>query len=296
MNYAIRALLTQLIDYAGLFPPAGLAMAAAAQNYAAYRQSAQAWMLARFVVPVARLGEFEEAAAELLPATETDNPWRLSALVSESVAAEAAQLNAFNERYAGRAVVDVVELKASHAAQVEDALGALPEGVTAYFEIPLAGDNSALLAKLAETGALAKARTGGLAAENFPTSLQLAQFIHACVAAEVPFKATAGLHHALRGEYQLTYAPDSPTAMMHGFLNVFLAAGFAQAGLGVEQLVEILEERSPTAFTFESGRVRWREEQLVRAHLTNTRQLTALAFGSCSFTEPIEELQNLGLL
>lgn len=296
MNYAIRALLTQLIDYAGLFPPAGLEMAAAVQNYAAYRQSEQAWMLARFVVPVTRLAEFEQAAAELLPAKETDNPWRLSALVSENVAAEAAQVNAFNERFAGRAVVDVVELKASTAAQIESALAPLPEGATAYFEIPLASDNAALLAALAETGALAKIRTGGLTAENFPTSLQLAQFIHAAVAAEVPFKATAGLHHALRGAYRLTYAPDSPTATMHGFLNVFLAAGFAQAGLSVEELVEILEERAPTAFTFESGRVVWRAEHLVRAHLTNTRQLTALAFGSCSFTEPIEELQNLGLL
>jgi len=79
MDYATRALLTELIDYAGLFPPAELDMAAAVQNYAAYRQSEQAWMLARFVVPVTGLAEFEQAAAGLLPVTETDNPWRLSA-------------------------------------------------------------------------------------------------------------------------------------------------------------------------------------------------------------------------
>lgn len=296
MDYATRALLTELIDYAGLFPPAGLDMAAAVQNYAAYRQSEQAWLLARFVVPVARLAEFEQAAAGVLPAAETDNPWRLSALVGDDVAGEASQVQAFNERHAGRVVIDTVELKASAPAQIGAALAALPEGVTAYFEIPLAGATSEMIAALAEAGALAKARTGGVTAAAFPTSTQLAQFIHTCVAAEVPFKATAGLHHALRGEYWLTYAPDSPTATMHGFLNVFLAAGFAQNGLEVEQLAEVLEERSPAAFVFESGRVVWRDEELVRAHLTNTRHLTALAFGSCSFTEPIEELQRLGLL
>jgi hypothetical protein len=83
---------------------------------------------------------------------------------------------------------------------------------------------------------------------------------------------------------------------MHGFLNVFLAAAFAQNGMNEEQLVEVLEERAPEAFVFESGRVVWRGEQLVRAHLTNARHLLALSFGSCSFTEPIEELQQLGLL
>jgi hypothetical protein len=296
MNYAIRALLTELIDYAGLFPPASLDMAEAVRNYAAYRQSEQAWMLARFVVPVARLAEFEQAAAGVLPTTETENPWRLSALAGDDVAGAAAQLTAFNERYDGRVVIDAVELKATDAAQIETALAGLPDGLTAYVEIPPTGATTELIAALAEAGALAKVRTGGVTAEAFPTSRQLAQFIHACVTAEVPFKATAGLHHALRGEYQLTYAPDSPTATMHGFLNVFLAAGFAQNGMDVAQLVEVLEERAPRAFVFESGRIVWRDEQLVRAHLTNTRHLTALAFGSCSFSEPVKELQALGVL
>ena len=157
-------------------------------------------------------------------------------------------------------------------------------------------DPAELIATLAETGGLAKARTGGVTAEAFPSAFELARFIAACAKEEVPFKATAGLHHPLRGEYRLTYAPDGPTATMHGFLNVFLAAGFAQNGMGVAQLVEVLEERSPTAFQFESGRVVWRDEQLVRAHLINARHLAALAFGSCSFTEPLEDLQKLGLL
>lgn len=293
MNYAIRALLTELIDYAGLFPPAALDMTTAVRNYAAYRQSEHNWLLARFIVPVARLDEFEVAAAELLP---LESSWKLSALLGSDWQNELAHIAAFNERYAGRAVIDTLEAKAETRAQIEALQQVLPAGLTVYVEIPLKDDPAELIATLAETGGLAKARTGGVTAEAFPSAFELARFIKACAKEEVPFKATAGLHHPLRGEYRLTYAPDSPSATMHGFLNVFLAAGFAQNGMDVAQLAEVLEERAPTAFQFESGRVVWRGEQLVRAHLINARHLAALAFGSCSFTEPIEDLQKLGLL
>lgn len=293
MNYAIRALLTELIDYAGLFPPAALDMTTAVRNYATYRQSEHNWLLARFIVPVARLGEFEVAATKVLA---QENPWKLSALLGNDWQSELAQIVAFNERQAGRAVIDTIEGKAETSAQIEALHQTLPTGLTAYFEIPLKDDSAELIAALAQTGGLAKARTGGVTAEAFPSAFELARFIAACAKEEVPFKATAGLHHPLRGDYRLTYAPDSPSATMHGFLNVFLAAGFAQNGMDVAQLVEVLEERSPTAFQFESGRVVWRDEQLVRAHLINARHLAALAFGSCSFTEPLEDLQKLGLL
>jgi hypothetical protein len=52
-----KALFTGLIDYAGLFPPAALSMADAVRNYDAYRQGEHAWMLGRFIAPVAKIGE-----------------------------------------------------------------------------------------------------------------------------------------------------------------------------------------------------------------------------------------------
>ena len=293
MDYAIRALLTELIDYAGLFPPAALDMATAVYNYAAYRQSEHNWMLARFVVPVARLGEFESASAGLLP---QDKPWQLSALLGNDWQNDFVCIAAFNERHTGRAVIDTVEVKAESAVQIETLRQALPAGLTAYVEIPIKGDSAAWIAALAQAGLYAKGRMGGVTAEAFPSTSEIARFIAACVNAEVPFKASAGLHHPLRGEYRLTYATDSATATMHGFLNVFLAAAFAQNGLAVEQLIEVLEERSPSTIQFESGRVVWRGEELVRGQLVNARHLAALAFGSCSFTEPLEDLQKLGLL
>jgi hypothetical protein len=290
MNYALIELLTQLIDYAGLFPPATLEMATAVRNYAAYRKSEQVRWLGRFVVPATRLDEFGRAAAAVI---EPSDAWPLSALISAN--ADWQKVASFNE--SGRnARIESVELKANSAAEIAQALQSLPDQLTAFFEIPSAADPTELINTLAAADACAKVRTGGVTAEAFPSPRELARFIAACTQAEVPFKATAGLHHPLRGEYRLTYEPDSPTATMYGFLNVFLAAAFAQNGMDEAQLVEVLEERSPKAFVFESGRVVWRGEQLVRAHLTNARHLLALSFGSCSFAEPVEELQQMGLL
>ena len=79
-------LLRDLIDYAGLFPPASLAMAPSVANYDSYSRSEWNWILGRFIVPVARLGEFEEAFAGL--PTPTPGPgfrnWRLSALLGST--------------------------------------------------------------------------------------------------------------------------------------------------------------------------------------------------------------------
>src|SRR5271154_2009055 len=70
------ALLRGLIDYAGLFPPASCGMATAVANYEAYLRSEDAWMLGRFIVPVARLGEVEQAVGALPHAPgQTGPPW-----------------------------------------------------------------------------------------------------------------------------------------------------------------------------------------------------------------------------
>lgn len=306
MHLSFKYLLHGLIDYAGLFPPAALDMTSAVRNYAAYYSSEQAWMLGRFVVPVARLDEFRQTAAGQLPdgGWEGDEYWRLSALAGADLAADLETIASFNHHYAtlpppwseGLAKVDTIEIKANQPAEIERLMRLIPAKLTPYFEIPIAADPAALVKTIAEAEARAKVRTGGITPDAFPSSHDLARFIAACAQADVPFKATAGLHHPLRSIHRLTYEPDSPTALMHGFLNVFIAAGFAQFGMETELLVEILEERSPEAFVFDGGGVRWREHDLVLAHLRNTRSLFALSFGSCSFTEPVEELQQLGFL
>ncbi|MGH9854591.1 MAG: hypothetical protein ACREBD_32570 [Blastocatellia bacterium] len=299
MNHSLRDLLLGLIDYAGLFPPAALDMPMAARKYAEYRESEYRWAPGRFVVPVARLDEFEKAAEGILPdgSGGEDDLWRLSALGGADLSSDLNRIAEFNQKYATSvAIIDTIEIKARRPADIESAMRLMPAKLTSYFEIPIANDPAELLKSIAETESRAKARTGGVTAEAFPSSFNLARFIKICAEEDVPFKATAGLHHPLRSVNKLTYASDSASAMMHGFLNVFLAAAFAHNGMDVDRLVELLEEKSPEAFQFDSGGVTWRDELVVRGQLRNSRSLLAIAFGSCSFEEPIEDLKKIGLL
>ena len=84
-------------------------------------------------------------------------------------------------------------------AGIRDAVSAIPEGFTTWFEIPADPDPAPLIEVLAEVGCGAKIRTGGITADAFPPPEHVARFIGRCDEAHVPFKATAGLHHALRG-------------------------------------------------------------------------------------------------
>ncbi len=301
MNKPLRFLLENLIDYAGLFPPADLPMAEAVKNYALYLHSEHSWMLGKFIVPTARLEEFEQAAASCWPSDGKNGGWKLSALGGANLQDDLANINRFNHRRtvgetAAAVIIDTIELKASTVAEIESAMRVMHPTLTCFIEIPIAQDPTELIQAIGEHGAFAKVRTGGVTADAFPSSQNLARFIAACAEEDVAFKATAGLHHPLRSVNRLTYQPDSASAMMHGFLNVFLAAAFAQNGLVTEQLTEILEETSPEAFRFEEGYVYWKDEMLVVGHLRNARHLFSISFGSCSFTEPIEDLQRLQLL
>ncbi|HZF40124.1 MAG TPA: hypothetical protein VE715_14955 [Blastocatellia bacterium] len=304
MNHSLRDLLLGLIDYAGLFPPAALDMPTATRKYAEYRESEYRWALGRFVVPVARLDEFEKAAEGILPdgGWEGDDVWRLSALGGDDLSSDLHRIAEFNKKratpdsHAGAAVIDTIEIKAGRPSDIENAMKLMPAKLAPYFEIPIGDDPTELIKSVAETEARAKVRTGGVTADAFPSSFDLARFIKICAEEDLPFKATAGLHHPLRSVNKLTYAPDSASTMMHGFLNVFLAAAFAQNGMDVNRLVELLEEKSPEAFQFDSGCVTWRDEMIVRGQLRNSRNLLAIAFGSCSFEEPIEDLKKIGLL
>jgi hypothetical protein len=291
---SVHTLLHSLIDYAGLFPPAELGMTAAVASYSAYRAGEHCWALGRFVLPVARLTEFERAAASCLPAAGA--PWKLAALAGADLAADLGAIAGFNRRHADRAAVDTIELKAATPEAIAAALGAIDGRLDVYVELPIARDPAPLMAELARLGGRAKVRTGGVTPDAFPAPADLLAFLRRCVEAGVPFKATAGLHHPLRGAYRLTYAPDSPSATMFGFLNVFLTAAFLEHGMGGADALALLEETSPDAFRFEQEGIGWRSHRLDDAELRHTRRRSAMAFGSCSFEEPIDDLHALGLL
>jgi hypothetical protein len=202
---------------------------------------------------------------------------------------------AFNARHGAATVVDTVELKASSPDKIERAVAAVPPGIEAYVEIPVVDDPRPLVYAIARAGARAKVRTGGVTADAFPEAADLTRFLQACLKADVAFKATAGLHHALRAEYPLTYAAGSESAPMFGFLNVFLAAALLLGGASVADAHALLEERDAAALRFDDGGVTWAGHRLGIAQLDAARE-RAVSFGSCSFREPIEELHALNLL
>ncbi|MBZ5726102.1 MAG: hypothetical protein LAP87_14020 [Acidobacteriia bacterium] len=248
---SLKALLSHLIDYAGLYPPAALPLPAVAANYDAFLDSPESWILNRLILPAARL-----------PEARLEGHWRVSLLVEEEPGALPRQ-------------VETLETKLARGLS-------LPT----YCEAPLAEIE----------GAYAKIRTGGLTPEAIPASEAVAEFLCQAAARRLPCKATAGLHHPLRALHPLTYAPDSPRATMHGFVNVFAAAAFAWHGMDRPETIGVLNESRPDAFEFLDDRMRWRERTLTTAQVEAARRDFAHSFGSCSLTEPVSDLRALGWL
>jgi hypothetical protein len=287
---ALVSLLEGLVDYAGLFPPAALPMDEAVRNYAAYRAGASRAMLARFVLPVARLEEFVRVAS-VLP--QDAAPWPLAVLAG---AADAGALDTFDATHGNRWRIDTVEAKAEDLAGVAALAAAFGGRRTVYVELPVTREPSALIAAVGAAGMRAKIRTGGVTVEAFPSPVQVLGFISACVSLGVPFKATAGLHHPLRGDYALTYAVDAPRGTMYGFLNVFIAAVLLHAGHASGAVLPLLEEGDASAFSFSDDAIRWRDLSATAAQVAAARATFAGSFGSCSFTEPVQDLAALSLL
>lgn len=288
---AARALMAHLVDYAGLFPPAGLDMLTAARRYREYLTGEDRWALGRFVVPATRLAEFETAFEEVC-CGEHEPVWRLSVLASADASRDA---TAIADLPRGAMKVDSVEVKAGTAQDAERFLSNWEPEIPAYVEFPTSVAE-AMLPVLARFGAGAKIRTGGVTAEAFPTIDAVADFLLACARQRVVFKATAGLHHAVRAAHKLTYEADSDLATMHGFANVFLAAMLAWRGAEKQAVIETLALAQAPAFTFNEESVQWLEFEAGVDEIAATRRDFATSYGSCSFTEPLEEAQRLGWL
>ena len=285
---SLRALLSGLIDYAGLFPPAGLPLREVVRNYGEYRRSEACWALGRLVVPAARLDEL------LTLLSVHGDRWPVSALVGDDLHGDVARIAAVAD--SADIVVGSAEVRAATVAQVRAVASALAGVCEVYVELPLTAHLPTLVQAVAGVGARAKIRTGGVVAEAIPSVASCARFIESCAATDVAFKATAGLHHPVCGQYALTYAPDAPHGHMFGFLNVFVAAAFARAGMRGVDLEQLLAESSPESLHFDHAGLAWRDQSLSLEDLHATRKSFAMSFGSCSFREPIDDLTKLGLL
>ncbi len=305
----LKALLDLLIDYAGLFPPAELAMRPAVENYQSYLRGPYRWILGRFIVPAKRLREFEAALGELQFRPSDERPWQVSALVApasqwEQFQADVNEVDEFNARQQEHgkpcAIIDTVEGKAEDDVDIAAAAEHFTSEIALFLELPIDNRLSKLLRELEKASSVrevfAKVRTGGIVPEAIPPADRVAEFIASCSAHNIRFKATAGLHHPIRAKYPLTYRDSSPSAVMYGFLNVFVAACAAHDDhRGIARIEEILTESDHTQFQFGAEIIAWRGNSWSMDLVRSARE-QAVSFGSCSFVEPVDDLRKLKLL
>jgi hypothetical protein len=298
MLASVKALLSSVIDYAGLFPPAKLDMGQAMANYALYQTTPYSCMLGHFVVSASRLKELEELLP-MFPLTQ----WSLSVILTRDWESEIDRVLSLHNNnqvaIAQRCCQQIASLEFPPLppADIERVFPRLPAGVDCFFEIPFNQDLETYLSVLQQNGASAKIRTGGITANAFPSVTQLYQYVLAFAQARVPFKATAGLHHPLPGNHRLTYEPDSPSTTMHGFLNVAIVAAFVYwQKITLEEGLEVLKESASDRFQFQEDGIGWSKHQLNISQLEEVRQRFFRSFGSCSFQEPIDDLKTLKLL
>lgn len=304
---AKRALLEHLIDDAGLFPPAALPMDRALRAHARHGESAYAWVNGCFVVPASRLGD-------LAAVRDTTQPLVLSVILDAALAAKGdtvrADLDRIDRAALGDATIASMELKtrtpldgpglSRTLATIADHYP--PGDLTLYYEAAYANgwtttpaDTFAALVAARDAAPAgprlgAKLRCGGTTPGSTPSVEDVAAFVITAQMHGIPWKATAGLHHPVRGVHH------GQTQTMHGFLNLFIAAVALHAGaLEPARVADVIAEEDPRAFLVDPMHVGWRDVR-VEAEAVAAARAHAVSFGSCSFDEPVNDLRELGLL
>lgn len=293
---SLQFLLSELVDYAGLFPPAALSLPSVVENYRDYLASDRNWMLGRLVLPLGKLSEFAETAGSLdLP------PTRISLLPppADDPAFEAAMddVCTFNQAAHGHRI-DSLEVRVSDAHALKR-LQLVPDRLRCFVELPPDRCSELLpaLGAANDSRLFAKIRTGGVTPDLIPPPETVARFLIECKAAGLGLKATAGLHHPVRSEYPLTYEPGCPRGVMHGFLNVFVTAAIIDHHAPPHAaVVDLLETTAAASFQFTEDSICVADFRVSAENIAATRQSFAVSFGSCSFTEPVDDLVALNLL
>ena len=266
MEDARVALLSRLIDHAPLFPPASLELPEAVEEHRRARAHPSSFMLARFVCPVSRLSELPHVGGGV--SVVLDNPETGVWLKPDPTETDCPPGAGVWLQPDPRAI-EAVETAAG------DDLTALAElAPEVYVEVTLDDAVEQRLDALAAQGLRAKVRCGGASA---PAVEALAHFIRSCRDRRLVFKATAGLHHARRSDGE------------HGFLNLLAATVF-----GDEEAA--LAESDPEAFALDADGFSWRARRAGPDELVRARRERMHSIGSCSFFEPVEELETLGIL
>jgi hypothetical protein len=297
---SLHALLAQSVDYAGMFPPCSLALEPAMRNQASYTRTDDAWMLGSFVLPIAKFNEAKNHLAQF----DQKHSLCISALGAKTEDASAFRETLGEHMHAMRqlvkahgAILSITQLEMllppdANAELLQDSRYSL-EGLKVFWEAPAdaAERTIALLAQSDPDKTMGfKLRTGGVTADAFPTSAQIARSLVAAAEHRVPIKFTAGLHHPVR------MFRDEVKTKMHGFLNVLGAAVLAAEHNWDEKQTEtMLEDEDASSFSFAADSFAWRESKITTSQIQGRRKFVA-SFGSCSFDEPREDLRALNFL
>lgn|GEM_PF-385570 len=253
-------LFRQLVDDAGLFPPTGLPMAEALERHRNDLAGNDPVLTHRFLCPAGRLGELRD---------HLTFPIRLGLIL------DTPDIPPFED-----VAVELVEVRQTPGetpgAVWERLAGRLPGGARLFVEVPF-GDHGSLPRDGEGPGL--KFRCGGLTAGAFPSAADLGALIAHCARHGVPFKATAGLHNAVR-HFDPALGVDR-----HGFLNLVLAVCAA------------VEDRDPVPVLklTDVGELT-RLAQAVPADTSARARELLVSYGSCDTHTPIEDLVALGLI
>ena len=273
------SLLNALCDDAAIFPPGSLPLAEAVPAHLEHRASSHRRMVGPFVISSAQLAELgllveDQPATSFEVSVTVPSPSGVAAALEQAEAIAALRVTGIEVMVPEGFPVETV------VPSLDTALTYRPE-IAVFVELPRNELRAALVMALGSTSYLAKLRTGGVRADLYPNEQELAEAIVASVAAKVPFKATAGLHHAVRNT-------DPQTGFeQHGFLNLVTAVDAALAGADEARVERLLAERDP-------------DRVAAQARAAGARALPVRgqfrSFGTCSITEPLEELVALSLL
>ncbi|MEH3032485.1 MAG: hypothetical protein PGN07_00215 [Aeromicrobium erythreum] len=260
-----------LVDDAAIFPPGLMPLEDAVPAHAAHLAAGHAELVGPFVVDAARLPRLRDLVAD-------------GAQLAVSLVVAATDARAVLADLPAGVDVAALEVTLDPGAELVPQLDALPDDGTAVLvEVPRPGHAEwpDLVRALAARGLRAKLRTGGTEAASFPSEDEVATWVHDLVALDVPFKCTAGLHHAARHR-------DAATGFEHhGYLNVLVATVRARAGADLATVRSALAEQDAAALVADLAAAGAAVEQ-GRDSFTS--------YGSCSITEPLDDLTDLGLL
>jgi hypothetical protein len=263
-----------LVDDAAMFPPGNAPVVEAVRAHLEHRQAWYADLVGPLVVPDTALRQAQGASAEAEIAVSVINTGGAGGLVSLAdrdvpgvrvVAVESA-------------LRDLDDL-AGNAARVAAAAGELDESVLVFVEIPYAPGWERAVEEVEGAGLLGKIRTGSPDNSGTPSYVQLAEQLRVLVEADLPFKATAGLHHA---QPTPGAGPDRP--LQHGFVNLLIAVEALVEGASSAEVADLLRTGDAASVSA------WTDETVARVR----RRFRS--FGCCGVLDPINDLVTLGLV